>query len=110
MYSLFFGALTLASLQPRTRTLGKVFQNGTLRFFGKYSYGLYVYHGILTWYLYESHAEDRLDAAVGNHAVTIAIRAALGAGASLAIAVGSYHLFEKRFLGLKRYFEAPSPP
>jgi peptidoglycan/LPS O-acetylase OafA/YrhL len=106
LYALFFAALALTSLQPRDTILGTIFQSASLRFFGKYSYGLYVYHGIFTWYLYEVHAEDRLDAIVGNHALVIAARAALGVGVSVAVAVSSYHLFEKRFLALKSFFEA----
>jgi peptidoglycan/LPS O-acetylase OafA/YrhL len=105
-YALFFAALTLASLQSRTTTSGRIFQNGALRFFGKYSYGLYVYHGILTWYLYETRAEDRLYTLLGNHWLTIVARAALGVGASLVVALLSYHLFEKRFLALKKFFES----
>lgn len=105
-YALFFAALSLASLQSRTTTSGRIFQNGALRFFGKYSYGLYVYHGIFTWYLYETRAEDRLDTLLGNHWLTIVARAALGVGASLVVALLSYHLFEKRFLALKKFFES----
>jgi peptidoglycan/LPS O-acetylase OafA/YrhL len=105
LYALFFGALSLTSLQPRTAAVGRFFQNAVMRFFGKYSYGLYVYHGILTWYLAEMRAENRLDALLGNHSLTIATRAGIGVGVSLLAAVLSYHLFEKRFLALKRFFE-----
>ena len=77
-----------------------------LRFFGKYSYGLYVYHGLLTWYFLERRMGDRIGAALGHHSLAIAVTAAFGIGASLVIAVLSYEMFEKRFLQLKRFFEA----
>lgn len=107
LYALFFGALALISLKPRSNLLAAAFQGSVLRFFGRYSYGLYVYHGILTWLLVEKHVEERLDALLRQHALVIAVRAALGMAISLAVAVASYQVFEKRFLGLKRFFEAP---
>jgi len=110
LYALFFGALMLVSLKPRSNLIARLFQSRPLMFFGKYSYGLYVYHGILTWYLPEHVAEARLDALLGNHWLTIAFKAAMGVGASVVIAVLSYQLLEKRFLALKRFFEAREAP
>jgi peptidoglycan/LPS O-acetylase OafA/YrhL len=110
LYALFFGALSLVSLEPRSNLVARFFQSRPLRFFGKYSYGLYVYHGILTWYLMENGIEGRLDGLLGNHWLTIASKAAIGVAASVAIAVLSYQLFEKRFLAVKRFFEAREVP
>jgi len=110
LYGLFFGALTLTSLKAPANLVARAFQGSLLRFFGKYSYGLYVYHGIFTWYLLEAGADARLDALLGNHALAIASRVVLGVGLSLGVAVLSYQLLEKRFLALKRYFEAPGAP
>jgi len=110
LYAFFFGALTLLSLRPRTELVARVFRTGVLRFFGKYSYGLYVYHGLLTWYFFESGTEARLDALLGNHWLTIVGKAAIGVSLSVAVAVLSYELFEKRFLALKRFFEAKPAP
>jgi peptidoglycan/LPS O-acetylase OafA/YrhL len=107
LYGLFFGALTLMSLKSPSNILAGLFQGPVLRFFGKYSYGLYVYHGIFTWYLLEVRAEQRLDALLGVHALAMVARAAIGVGVSVAVAMLSYHLLEARFLALKQYFEAP---
>ena len=63
LYALFFGALTLLSLRPSTELISRAFRSRVLRFFGKYSYGLYVYHGLLAWYLYESAAVRRANTA-----------------------------------------------
>jgi peptidoglycan/LPS O-acetylase OafA/YrhL len=106
LYALFFGALSLLSLRSPRNLVARVFQGNLLRFFGKYSYGLYVYHGLLTWYFVERHIGDRIGAALGHHSLAIAVTAAFGIGASLVIAVLSYEMFEKRFLQLKRFFEA----
>lgn len=110
LYSFFFAALTLLSAAPAGHSwVSRAFRNRTLRFFGKYAYGLYVYHGLLTWHLHHLQAEQRLDALIGVHAVTIVVKAALAMGVSVAVAVASYELFEKRFLTLKRFFEAAAP-
>jgi len=105
LYGLFFGALTLLSLKRPDNLIARAFQGPLLRFFGKYSYGLYVYHGILTWYLLEIGIDARLEALLGSHALAIAARPVLGVGLSLVMAVLSYQLLETRFLALKRYFE-----
>ena len=79
-------------------------------FLGKYSYGLYVYHGLFTWYLVEVRANERLDRLFGyHHSLTIVARALLGVGVSVVVAVLSYELMEKKFLALKRYFAAEPP-
>lgn len=105
LYALFFGAVVLLSLEPGRGWLARGFQNPALRFLGKYSYGLYVYHAILLWYFTESHVEARLDALLGNHVLTMVAVAVGGTAVSVAVAVLSYHLFEKHLLSLKRFFE-----
>ncbi len=106
LYALFFGALTLMSIQRAEQSLvARAFQTPWLRTFGKYSYGLYVYHGLLSWQMLELRVGDRLQALLGSNSLAIAARTALGVGLSLLIAALSYELFEKRFLALKRLFE-----
>ncbi|RPH68489.1 MAG: acyltransferase [Myxococcaceae bacterium] len=109
LYALLFGALTLASLGGSSGggRLGRLFRGRLLGFFGKYSYGLYVYHGLFTWYLLEVQANERLDRWFGGHDwLTLVARVVLGVGVSVVVAVLSYELMEKKFLGLKRYFES----
>ena len=81
-----------------------------MRTLGKYSYGLYVYHGILQYQFFEMRLEERLTAALGHHGAAMVAKAALGFGISFAISVASYAVIEKRFLALKRYFEAAPAP
>jgi peptidoglycan/LPS O-acetylase OafA/YrhL len=103
----FFGLLVAAAAAPKqfprwTRLL----RVRWLAFLGKYSYGLYVFHGIVA-YAWGTHGvPDRLARALGSYGLAIAAQAALGIGLSTALAVASFHLYEKRFLGLKRFFEA----
>jgi peptidoglycan/LPS O-acetylase OafA/YrhL len=105
LYAVLFGALAVTSLDAGGGALGRAFQSPVLRFFGKYSYGLYVYHGILTWYLGEHHVEDRLDDLIGSRGLAIAVKAAGATAVSIGVALLSYHSFEKWFLSLKRFFE-----
>jgi peptidoglycan/LPS O-acetylase OafA/YrhL len=47
---------------------------------------------------------------LGSHGAAIALQATLGAAVSVAIAYASYELFEKRFLGLKRFYATAKEP
>jgi peptidoglycan/LPS O-acetylase OafA/YrhL len=99
--------------RPAASLARRFFRSGALRWFGRYSYGIYVVHGILdqiaprllpgllpSVWLNPRDNLHFLGLAVGYF---VAI-----AGLSAALAYGSYHLFEKRFLALKDYF-APAP-
>jgi peptidoglycan/LPS O-acetylase OafA/YrhL len=107
LFALFFGALLLRSLGPRSSWVARTFHAPVLRFLGKYSYGLYVYSGIFTWIFLEGALDNRLDGLFGDHSLTLALHAVLGVVLSTAVAVVSYEVFEKPLLELKRYFRAP---
>jgi peptidoglycan/LPS O-acetylase OafA/YrhL len=79
-------------------------------FLGKYSYGLYVYHHFISYYLTSNRTELELARLLGSHSAAVALQATLGASVSLAIAYLSYEFFEKRFLALKRQFETANEP
>ena len=81
----------------------RFFSSSILRFFGRYSYGLYVYHYSIAgwisqplriWFI--SHNVHKALALTGSALIIGVI--------STIIAVLSYQLFENRFLKLKRYF------
>jgi peptidoglycan/LPS O-acetylase OafA/YrhL len=103
-FALLFGALVLLALGPRSGRVARLFQTPLLRFFGKYSYGLYVYHGLITWVLLEN-VDDLLMGLLGNGPLAMTVRGSLGFAVSIAFAVASYELYERRFLALKRHFE-----
>lgn len=91
-------ALVAPSSSPYRRTL----ESGPLRFLGRYSYGLYVFHCLFLplWVPY-------LIAPVVKHvpsAVAGGIVSMLIGAASTLIAVASFHFFEEPFLRLKRFF------
>ncbi len=106
--ALTFGALLVTGLDVSPRSLlGRVLHSGSARTLGKYSYGLYVFHGIIAYALVEKAVGDRLAVKLGTHMGATLIVAVVGAIASFLVAAASYELYEKRFLRLKERF-APS--
>lgn len=79
------------------------FSNSFLRKFGKYSYGLYVYHYSLAGMVGSpvrafaaQHLHSKMLGVISGAVVTLA--------ASILLAVASYRLYEVHFLKFKRYF------
>jgi peptidoglycan/LPS O-acetylase OafA/YrhL len=106
LYAMFFGALTLMSVgDPATGLVARLFNGSWLRMLGTYSYGLYVYHGIVAQHMHQLRGQDRLATLLGGHTRGMVAQAVVGVGVSLLISAVSYELFEKRFLALKRFFE-----
>lgn len=106
LIALAFGALLVYTLDavPGSRT-HRVFASPAMRFFGRYSYAMYVFHEFVLWALLRavpSAAEpprilgSRIPLSLAVLVVVCAITTAL--------ALASWHLYEKRFLSLKRYF------
>lgn len=98
------GAILFVKASPQS-TWVRVFGFGPLRAFGRYSYGLYLFH-----YPIAALARDFLHAAqmplvLGSSLPSqLVFYAVAGAAAFMAAAV-SWHAYEKRFLALKRFFE-----
>ena len=102
--ALFFGAVLVLALDGGPPMLPRLLSGGVLRFFGRYSYGLYVVHvplivlGRLAGVTPDAFAGTRweLPGLLGY--------VALMAAASILVALASWHLYEKRFLRLKSRF------
>jgi peptidoglycan/LPS O-acetylase OafA/YrhL len=81
-----------------------------LRVLGTYSYGVYVFHLPLLVALRDGFGIDLAGGSAGRRIVVRTLFTAAVLIGSLGGAVLSYHLFEKRFLDLKRYFVARAGP
>jgi peptidoglycan/LPS O-acetylase OafA/YrhL len=81
-----------------------IFSSRLLMFLGRYSYGLYVFHGVISWHFHKIHAWEMLTTATGNRSVAYFAQGILGILLSTGISVISFHLYEKPFLRLKKYF------
>jgi peptidoglycan/LPS O-acetylase OafA/YrhL len=104
--------LVWAIIAPERSATSRFFRSRPMVFLGIYSYGLYVYHHFISYYLTTNRTELELAHWLGSHGAAVALQAAVGASISLAVAYLSYELFEKRFLRLKRLFataEEPAP-
>ncbi len=97
------GCLIAWALRPDS-TCQQFFSSRWMRFFGRYSYGIYVLHVLMLPVLL---GQQR---AAIEHLTHSKLLAVVGAGLStfvlsVAAAVLSFHLYEKPFLRLKRYFD-----
>jgi peptidoglycan/LPS O-acetylase OafA/YrhL len=102
--------LVWALSAPERSATSRFFRSRAMVFLGTYSYGLYVYHHFISYYLAANRTDLKLAGWLGCHWTAVALQAALGASASLALAYLSYELFEKRFLRLKRLFATAGEP
>jgi peptidoglycan/LPS O-acetylase OafA/YrhL len=102
--------LLWALIAPGRSVTARFFCSRTMTFLGTYSYGLYVYHHFISYYLSSNRTELELAHWLGSHGAAVALQATLGASASLALAYLSYELFEKRILRLKRLFQTAKEP
>jgi peptidoglycan/LPS O-acetylase OafA/YrhL len=102
--------LVWALIAPERSATSRFFRARSMIFLGTYSYGLYVYHHFISYYLTTNRTDLELAHWLGSHLAAVALQATLGVSTSLALAYLSYELFEKRFLRLKRLFETAKAP
>jgi peptidoglycan/LPS O-acetylase OafA/YrhL len=102
--------LVWALVVPKGSMTSRFFCSRSMVFLGTYSYGLYVYHHFISYYMTVNGTEFELARWLGSHSAAVAVQAVVGASASLALAYVSYELFESRFLRLKRFFQNAKEP
>jgi peptidoglycan/LPS O-acetylase OafA/YrhL len=95
-------ALIAMTLRARSKAQ-RVFENRTLRFLGKYSYGIYIFHYSMIGF-FEIPLRAFFNAHLPSKGLSLLLEAFVVGGSSVVLAVLSYHLFEVHFLRLKRYF------
>lgn len=103
LLAIFFVSLVAVAIRGG-RIARRIFGTSVLRFLGKYSYGIYMFHGLLLpWFA--AHITREWAMRVGgspNRAAMVYFT--VGSAVSVLVAVASYHLFEVRALRLKQYF------
>lgn len=80
-----------------------------LQFSGRYSYGLYVYQAFILPPLWRFHLPEWFQGATHSLVLGAVAHAALAIVLLYAVAFGSFHLFEDRFLRLRKLFHYVQP-
>jgi peptidoglycan/LPS O-acetylase OafA/YrhL len=100
-------ALASTALIAMTLSAGagcaRAFRQSWLRWFGRYSYGIYVWHMIVP-FLVVPPLHAALSQQLHSKLLLLLANAVAGAAVSVGISLFSYHAFEVHFLRLKRYF------
>jgi peptidoglycan/LPS O-acetylase OafA/YrhL len=110
LLALLFGALIVLSVDGTPSSIAwRLWSRPILRFFGKYSYGLYVVHPTLMEHLVQYIPVPMLVNWWGSPALGVLTYMIASLCLSVAVAWLIWHLYEKQFLKLKRYFESTGP-
>ncbi|MGP0069167.1 MAG: acyltransferase family protein [Isosphaeraceae bacterium] len=98
----FFGAiLILAVNAPQATLAGRCCNIRFLRFFGKYSYGLYVFHYPLIPLFDRLFPSEYLATCLSSVLLGRLVYTTLAISMSVLVAMLSWHAYEKHFVGLK---------
>jgi peptidoglycan/LPS O-acetylase OafA/YrhL len=107
---LFFGVLVILAVNaPNSSIAGRVWSHPVFRFFGKYSYGLYVVHPNVMEHLARILPVEALAQWSGAPALGALSFVVASLCLSVALAWLSWHLYEKHFLKLKALFVIAGP-
>jgi peptidoglycan/LPS O-acetylase OafA/YrhL len=106
--AMFGGVLSMLVARPRSAMARAISWSG-IRLFGHYSYGLYVFASLLQPYLEKVFATRLINEHLHSFVLSGIVHLVLEVGTCLVVAMLSYHVFEKRFLRLKKYFEYHRP-
>jgi peptidoglycan/LPS O-acetylase OafA/YrhL len=100
----FASMLVSALTAPQTSMWRRFLESRVMRFFGRYSYALYVFHHLFRTVWDYKIGVAPFERFTGSHALGLILHGTCIAATSIVISVLSWHLFEKHFLRLKRFF------
>jgi peptidoglycan/LPS O-acetylase OafA/YrhL len=114
LYSLVFGAMLIwAVITAPGSVAGRFWSSRILRFFGKYSYALYVFHYMLRPLFLALFPLEQLTRVLGSATLGWLALVLLSSTGTIAVALLSWDLYEKHFLKLKDVLagqqRAPAP-
>lgn len=105
---LFAGLIVLVLAAPPDTIVGRFWNLSLLRFFGKYSYGWYVFQNLLIPFTLAHFSAETLAASAGSVFIGRVLYIAIMGVATLLIAIVSWNMYEKHFLRLKAAFSGGS--
>ena len=100
-----FASMLLAALGTRGGMAARTFEQPGMRFFGRYSYALYVFHLPVAFFLdqYLFRVPDT-SPILGSRTPALLLFVLVATGVSVCVALLSWHMYEKHFLALKHHF------
>jgi peptidoglycan/LPS O-acetylase OafA/YrhL len=104
-FAMLFGILVYEAVTGESKWINFVFKNRLLIFFGKISYGLYVFHWPVYMLLFPATRNWILSTIGSSERMADMMSATLVTIAAVLLGVLSYRYFEKPFLKLKTRFE-----
>ena len=108
--AVFFAALLALAIQLEEGSYARFMKFKALRFLGGYSYGIYVFHLPILVALWTLMGKFSWCHELQSSLVCVLIFIAGNVALTLAISVASFHLYEKHFLKLKKYFPEQTKP
>jgi peptidoglycan/LPS O-acetylase OafA/YrhL len=100
-----FGSVLLLTLTASPqRLLGRMFSSSVLCFFGRYSYGLYVFHHPILFIKPGLLPLGWVPMLFGSLVLKTLVFVMVATAVSVVLAVMSWHLYERQFCKLKRFF------
>ena len=105
----FAAALTLAVTASPASLIGRFAANRLLVFLGIYSYGIYLFHRLLVWPMARFAGVSFFNRLLHFQPAAEVLSVLAAIAATVGLAFLSWHLYEKQFLKLKKYFAYPAP-
>lgn len=104
LVALLSGAILVLCMTAAPKgSLGAIATSPILRFFGRYSYALYVFHHPLLWFR-PAFSLAFVPTVFRSQLPAYLLWLVVSIGVTLAIAIVSWHLLEQPFLKMKRFF------
>jgi peptidoglycan/LPS O-acetylase OafA/YrhL len=105
-----FGAVLVVALTSAHDTfVARAFGSSFLSFFGRYSYGIYVFHHPILFFKTGLVPLALVPSVFGSQLLRQLVFVVIATAVAVTLAFSSWHLFEKRFLKLKTFFPYRSP-
>lgn len=110
-FGVLYASLVVFALTTRMHgTFRWILRNTVLRSYGQYSYAIYIFHWGLSPLLFARIAPlETMTEQFGSQTAALAVRVIIVAIVSWGIGWISWHVYEKHFLKLKRFFYSNPP-
>jgi peptidoglycan/LPS O-acetylase OafA/YrhL len=103
-FAILFGILVYEAVMGESKIINFLFNNRILKFFGKISYGLYVYHWPVYILLFETIQQLLFHISLFNEKTSFITASVVVTIVSILLSFLSYEYFEKSFLKLKNKY------